>query len=141
MIKTFESFKDYSKIVEVIKVIDYVMLNFTDMGFEESTDSTDISNYYSKNTSNYFSKKIYKKYTRPKSTKNIIQINGYVENGKIFFISLNPKNRYSEEDSDIANEFIDSIITINSVTGEKIHFSFTNTYGEDKILIYLPKKL
>lgn len=110
------------------------------MGFEESTESPGTSNYFSDNY------KIYKKYTRPKSTKNIItkniiQINGYVENGKVFFISLNPKNRYSEEDSDIANEFIDSIITINSVTDEKIHFSFTNIYDGDKMLIWIPKKL
>jgi uncharacterized protein YwqG len=119
-LKSFESITTYP----IIETINYVMLNFIDMGFEE----LDIINK---------DKRIIKKYTRLKKTKNLIQLNGWIENGKMFSNCLDIKNLYTDEDSDICNEFIDSIHTISSATNERILFSFTNHYDEDKILIYM----
>jgi len=127
MIKKFESFKSIGNLTEIIEVIDYVMLNFKDMGFEEIDMLSTASNMT-----------FFKKWIRYKKTNNLIQLDGWIENGKVSFLTLNPNNRYTEIDSDICDEFIDSIHAISSATDEKIHFSFTNYYNEDKIIIYIP---
>lgn len=124
-LKLFEDFKDSN----IVNIIDDVMLTFIDMGFEEIHG---VPNRLNKNM------KIFKNYKRKSSLYNIIQINGYIENGKVILINLDPKNMYDERDSDIANEFISSMETISSAASEKIHFSFTN-YDYEKILIYIPK--
>lgn len=134
MIKKFENFKNYNKIEKVIEDIEFVMLSFKDMGFEEIKNNTEFDSNFM-----YF----YKKYIRSKKTNNLIQINGYIEDNDVKIITLDQNiDKYSEKDSEICEEFIDAMLTVSAHSGvSKIHFSFTNYQDEDKIIIYKPKKI
>jgi len=104
---------------QVSQSIDDAMLPILDEGFKEIF-------------SNSHSFDIFNKYTRDKKSIGSIKINGHIDNGEMIFDS----EEYEHFDHDIVQLLYDSLYMISGLNGIDIRFSFSNFYGDDKILIY-----
>jgi len=63
-----------------------------------------------------------------------LDINGRIDNGKIEYDSKNFPD-YKKDIEEVLIELENSLHVINGISGIDLNFSFTNFYGQDKIII------
>jgi len=142
-IKTFENWKgDYLNSIK--DIIDECMMPLVVFKFKKK--NLDLQNRYNpKAMERVKNFKFITEYTREQTSDGLIQVNGYIENGKIIYTDLNPDNKYSPQYEDfVVNEFTPVIEQIASIiAGElgdnQMNFSFSNHGKKEVIMIFIPK--
>ena len=80
-------------------------------------------------------------YQRNQTSNGLIQVNGYIKDGKVIHINLNPDNRYSPQYKDfVNNEFMSVMEQIAGMVNDQLNFSYTNYHEKEEILIFIPKE-
>ena len=135
-LKTFENWKgDYTH--KINDIIDECMLPLETLNFKK----VDINPIPYKDNFKFICK-----YERDKKLRGLVQLNGYIENGKIHYNQLNDVQYFFEEDREfVENEFMSVIEQISSIIKDELNdnqlnFSYTNYYKKEKILIFIPEE-